>query len=132
MAKRKAPLLKYDILSEEEQEATGMKYRLLSSRRYYSKRYDKYVNLQAGMLSDGATGAKDIHSWGWWIHDRLCNTGVFEDGTRCSNWQASKVLADILWSEWSIKKPFRGIRAVLWLPATFLFGGGKARENGMF
>ena len=107
------------------------KYKLLTSYRYYSKRYSKHITVPYGYLSDGATGAKDIHSWSWWVHDKLCDTGMFDDGTKCSNWQASRILSDILASEWSIQRPFRGIRSFLWLPATWLFGGGKCRENGM-
>ena len=126
---RKAPELKYETLIYP---IGDKKYKLLTPYRYYSKRYDKYILLPIGMLSDGATGAMDIHSWSWWVHDKVCETGLFEDGTKCNNWQASRIIADILWSEWSIKKPLRGLRAVIWLPATWLFGGGKCRDNGMF
>ena len=126
------PELIFVDLTEAERKAIGKKYRLKTPRRYYSKRYDKWVNLELNMLSDGATGAMDIHSWSWWIHDKLCDTGKFEDGTECTNLQASRVIFDVLLSEWSIKKPFRGIRAILWRPATFLFGGGEARKNGMW
>jgi len=94
--------------------------------RYYSPRYKKWVIVPAGYKSDGATGAIDIYSDGWWVHDKLCDTGTWECGTLCSNLQASTVLSDILRSEG------RWLRAIYWWPATWLFGGGKCRENGMW
>lgn len=117
------------------------KYKLLQPIRYWSKRYQKWIKLPVGYLSDGATGAIDIDgpircerlednnvvytSMAWWVHDKLCDTGVFEDGTPCTNWQASQVLQDILYKEG------RYVRAHRWFWATWLFGGDKARENGM-
>lgn len=92
---------------------------------YNSPRYGKTVSVPEGYESDGATGAIDIWSEGWWVHDRLCERGTWDDGTMCNNWQASTVLSDILRSEG------RWIRAIYWWPATWLFGGGKARDNGM-
>lgn len=100
-------------------------YRLNQSLLYSSKRYNKLVALPADYFSDGATGAFDIFSLAWWVHDILCDKGVWMDGSRCTNWQASRVLSDILWRE---KRYFR---SVYWLFTTFLVGGGKARENGM-
>lgn len=101
-------------------------YRLNSDQSYYSKRYGKTASVIADFFSDGATGAKDIFSLSWWIHDRLCATGCWDDGTRVSNLQASMVLADILWSEG------RYFRAFYWFIATFLLGGGMARKNGLW
>lgn len=101
-------------------------YRLNNPEKYYSKRYGKWVELEDDMFSDGATGAFDIFSLAWWIHDKLCDTGKWMDGTRLTNWQASRVLADILWSE------RRFFRSIYWLFTTFLGGGGEARKNGMF
>lgn len=92
---------------------------------YTSPRYGKTVTVPAGYVSDGATGAMDIASRGWWVHDALCDRGVWDDGARLSNWQCSTVLADILAEEG------RKWQAWRWRIATFLFGGGKARENGM-
>lgn len=114
---------------------SNYKYILLQDIAWYSKRYKKWVRCKAGMLSDGASGAMDIESYSWWYHDQLCNTGVWDDGTPCTNWQASQVISRILYEEWKynpLKQPFRGIRAILWRPATWLFGGGKCRDNGMF
>ena len=104
---------------------------------YYSTRYKKSVTIEKGSLSDGATGARDVGakryrklgdklSACFWVHDELCVTGKWDDGTKVSNFQASTVLCDILKADgyW-----FRG--RSWWLP-TFLFGGGAARDNGMF
>lgn len=93
---------------------------------YHSKRYDKSVTVKKGCLSDGATGAFDIYSESWWVHDVLCDRGTWDDGTPVNNWQASTVLSDILKSEG------RWVRARYWFIATWLIGGGKARENGMW
>ncbi len=90
---------------------------------HYSERYNKYITVFKGAKSDGATWAIDIDSDGWWIHDRLCDTGLFDDGTRCTNFQASTILSDILRSEG------RYFRAIYWWPFTYFFGGGKCREN---
>ena len=93
---------------------------------YKSKRYGRWIVLEKYFDSDGATGAYDIDSFGWLMHDKLCNTGTFNDGTRITNWQASQILSDILWQE------KRYIRSQTWKYATFVFGGDKARDNGMF
>jgi len=93
---------------------------------YVSERFNKTVTVPEGYKSDGASGpASDIYSQSWWVHDVLCDTGRWDDGTKCTNWQASKVLSDILKSEG------RSIRSFTWLWTTFFFGGGAARENGM-
>ena len=94
--------------------------------RYYSYRYSNWVVCAKYFTSDGATGAYDIDSFGWLFHDELCNTGTFHDNVKCTNWQASQVVSDILRNE---KRYFRSIT---WKYATFLFGGGEARVNGMF
>ena len=101
-------------------------YILLRTIIYHSKRYDKTVIVMEGERSDGATWAVDIHSEGWWVHDELCNSGLFADGTLCSNLQASMIIHDILKSEgyW--------FRARTWLIGTFIGGGGECRKNGMF
>ena len=78
------------------------------------------------MRSDGATGAIDIASCAWFVHNKLCETGKLDDGTLITNWQCSQVLSGILFSEG------RYYRASYWRTITFLLGGGEARENGMF
>lgn len=101
-------------------------YEVKENLAYESKRYDKWITIKKGDKSDGATSAPDIDSWCWLIHDDLCNFGVFEDGSKCTNWQASKILSDIL------KAEGKWFRSFTWFTATWLFGGGKARKNGMF
>jgi len=102
-----------------------IKYHSLKRIHYYSKRYGKWVTVPEGYPSDGATFAEDIYSDSWWVHDKLCDTGFWDDGTRVTNWQASMVLRDILLEEG------RWIRAHRWFLPTFLFGGGECRKNGM-
>ena len=72
---------------------------LLEDFLYYSRRYNKYVKLEAGMRSDGATGARDIISAAWWVHDELTESYTWRDGTECTRWQSSNVIADILKDE---------------------------------
>jgi len=90
---------------------------------YWSKRYNKWVIVEEGRPSDGATGAIDIeNSISWWVHDKLKETKKFEDGTRCSNFQASRIISDILWRE---KHYFRahtwGIGTFIWGTGTFIY-----------
>ena len=102
-------------------------YRVIKDKTYWSRRYEKHVRiLTTDKPYDGATGAFDIDSFGWLFHDVLCRDGCFEDGTKCTNAQASFILSDILSSEG------RWFRSKTWLVATWLFGGGEARKNGMF
>ena len=93
---------------------------------YPSLRYGKNVTVPVGYQSDGATMVIDIYSRAWWVHDILCDSGTWDDGTPATNWQASTVLSDILWFEG------RWFRALTWWVGTWLFGGGKARKNGMW
>ena len=116
----------YEELPKETSE--GYKYKLLEGFVYYSRRYQKHVTCEEGMLSDGATGAKDLKmSIGWWVHDKMCERCTWDDGSRVTNWQASKVLSDIL------KAEGRSLRTRTWKWATFLFGGWELkRKNGWF
>lgn len=102
------------------------KYKLPYTIEYKSPRYGKTVIVPKGFKSDGATGAWDIWSESWWVHDKICDTGTWEDGTPITNWQASSVLADILRAEgewW---------RAFYWKYFTFFLGCSKAKANGMW
>lgn len=102
----------------------GKKYVLLMSAEYYSERFNRWVEVKSGMLSDGATGAMDLRgSWSWWYHDQLCNTGLWQCGTPCSAWEASMVLCDILDEEG------RELRKFTWKWATFLFGSWKIKSE---
>ena len=100
-------------------------YRVMRDVEYYSHRYKKHIKVSEGDRSDGATFAKDLNSFGWLIHDELCSKGVFKNGDKCSNLQASHVLTDIM------KREGYWFRTRTWFWATWLFGGGKARKNGM-
>ena len=104
----------------------GYNYVIQKTMGYYSARYDNGVLARSGDIFDGATGAMDIDSRGWIFHDVLCRDGVFEDGKTCTNWQASMVLKDIL------AEDGKWFRQYSWFAATWLFGGGKARDNGLF
>ena len=103
------------------------RYQVTQYKSYYSKRYNKHICITPqDPTYDGATGARDIDSFGWLYHDVLCRDGCFSDGTKCNNWQASQVLSDIL------KEEGRWVRSKTWLWMTWLIGGGKARDNGMY
>ena len=99
---------------------------MIIKKEYNSKRYEQWVIVEQGFVSDGATGAIDIDSKGWWVHDKLCETGIFFDGSECTNWQASMILSDILAEEG------RWFRANTWFIMTWLFGGGRARDKGVY
>ena len=102
----------------------GKKYRLSVPYSYYSERYGKWVHLEAGFKSDGATCAKDLkESWSWWVHDKLCESSVWGDGSPCSAEEASMVLSDILDAEG------RKIRKYTWKYCTFLFGSWKLKRR---
>ena len=103
----------------------GDGYETIARYVYRSSRYGKSITIPSRFYSDGATGAIDIESDAWIVHDHICRYGMWDDGSQITNWQASTVLCDILWSEG------RWCRAFYWWPTTWLFGGGAARENGM-
>ena len=100
-------------------------YRVLDNIAYFSRRYGKYIGVEKGDRSDGATGAKDLDSFGWIFHDEMCVDGTFEIGVKCTNWQASHVLTDIM------KLEGYWFRTRTWFWSTWFLGGGKARKNGM-
>jgi hypothetical protein len=100
-------------------------YRVTKNIAYFSTRYGEWIGVEKGDRSDGATFAKDLNSFCWVFHDELCNDGLFESGNTCNNWQASNVCTDIM----SIEGYW--FRTHSWFVATWLFGGGRARENGM-
>jgi len=99
-------------------------YELPYTIAYESPRYGKSIIVPKGYISDGATGALDIASEAWWVHDLICERGTWEDGTPITAWQAATVLHDILLSEG------RWARARYWRLSTFAFGCKKTRENG--
>ena len=83
---------------------------------YKSERYDKYIVCEKYFVSDGATGAYDIKSYGWLFHDKVKKTKKFNDGTECTNLQASHVLSDILEDEG------RWFREHSWFISTLIWG----------
>ena len=83
---------------------------------YYSARYNKDVTIQEGEMSDGASGAFDINSKSWVVHDALKKYQVWDDGSECTNHQASYVVYDILKSEG------RWFRARSWYYSTLIWG----------
>lgn len=91
-------------------------YRLNKSIRYYSFRYKKHITVVVPYESDGATGAMDIVSASWWVHDWICTYWKFDEGTPITKFMASTILSDILKSEG------RWFRARTWFIATLLCG----------
>lgn len=93
------------------------KYVLLAPIVYHSQRFRKTITVEAGFKSDGASGpAPDLSGIGWWVHDKLCTTFAWDDGTPCSVLDSSLVLHDIL------KEEGRPIRARTWFVATLIYG----------
>jgi hypothetical protein len=92
----------------------GKRFELIDRIDYYSKRYKKWVRIDPGYRSDGATGVVDIMSMSWWVHDKVCETKVWADGTPVSAWESSMILYDILKQEGYIW------RAPVWALATYL------------
>lgn len=90
------------------------KYLLKESLYWFSSRYKKAITIVAPFKSDGATGAIDIVSLAWWVHDWLCVHRKFDDDTVCTPLMASLCLYDIL------KAEGRWIRAPFWFIATYL------------
>lgn len=104
----------------------GDGYEVLRTYTYYSPRYNRSITIKEGFYSDGATNALDIcNTDAWIVHDHICRYAVWDDRTKIDNWTASTVLGDLLWRDGY------HLRAVVWWWATYLFGGGAARKNGM-
>ena len=101
------------------------RYLLLEDFTYFSPRYRRSITVENGIY-DGATGAIDIKTKGWWIHDQICRNPFFDDGTPITAWQAAQILSDILADEG------RWFRKYTWKFATFLFGCHESRKNGWF
>ena len=104
----------------------GDGYESANPYTYYSPRFNRSVTVPEKLYSDGATGAKDVKSDAWGVHDVICRYGKWDDGTLIDNFTASTVLGDILWRDgfW--------FRSIYWWFATYLLGGGAARDNGMW
>jgi hypothetical protein len=114
------------------------RYVLYQDVNYKSPRYGKSVTMKRGYKSDGASGAIDISgpvycmdidtnrilkkSLSWWVHDKLCDRMEWDDGTPCSNRQASMVLRDIL------KQEGHWVRDYWWFLSTWMFRMIKTRK----
>lgn len=128
----------------------GMKYQLLEEYFYKSGMFNRSITIPEGRKSDGATGARDLgvamtglkgiwyrilarvfqttstkKTAAWFVHDELCLTGKWDDGTRISNFICSTVLSVILHNDGYNRE------AIWWWFATFFAGGGEARKNGL-
>lgn len=112
-------------MREIQYKVVGDGYTVTKKYIYYSRRYNRFITIPYGFYSDGATGACDVDSDGWIVHDHICRYAVWDDGTKIDNWTASTVLGDTLWRD-----GFK-FRSVSWWFATYFFGGGAARKNGM-
>lgn len=98
--------------------------------RYLSPRYGKWIIIDKGYESDGATGAIDMASNAWWVHDKICETGTWHDGSPCSRWQASMVLHDVLVAEAYCESDLiKWFRAKYWFVATYYFGCFKTKRK---
>lgn len=117
------PIAKYTVDYEGDKDKP---YLLLQEIRYYSRRYKKRITVPTDYRSDGASGAMDIISNAWWVHDWICDGGVWDDGTKVTAWQGSNIIADILDGERRI------FRAVYWKYSTFFLGQKLLRKNGLF
>lgn len=93
---------------------TRTRYVLHEKIVYHSERYGKDITVPDGYVSDGSSGGVDICSGAWWVHDILCDSERFDDGSKCTNRMASLVLYDILKSEG------RWFRARTWFLATLI------------
>lgn len=80
-------------------EIKGSRYKTICDLGYDSDRYNKSIYAKSGTISDGATFFPDVNSWFWLWHDILKDERKWQDGSHCSNWQASVVCFDILISE---------------------------------
>lgn len=108
-----------------KQRDDGM-YECLATYTHFSQRYTQWVTVREGDVSDGATGAFDVPSSAWWIHDALCARAKWDSGQPVTAWQAAQTLRDVLRGEGRL------LRSWYWHWATFLFGCHKTRENGWF
>ena len=117
----------FDHLNIRHNNKDGVYYKVIKEYAYFSKRYNKRVVAKVGFDTDGATSALDINSFSWLVHDVLCDYAKFEDGSPCTNWQASQVLQDIL------KAEGKWFRARTWFWSTWFLGGKKIKStNGWY
>jgi len=99
------------------------KYILIDSIIYYSKRFKKIMTVESGFISDGATGAEDLVSESWWVHDKACKNRKWDDGSLCDARQSAWIIHDILLEEG------RWFRARSWGFFTYLYQRCKELFN---
>ena len=116
-----------DLLMIKYRKRSDGLYVCTETYRYFSRRYDERITIYEGTVRDGASGAIDIESSSWWVHDEICarTPPKWDSGALISAWQAATVLSDILAAEG------RWARAFYWRWSTFLFGCKAARKNGL-
>jgi hypothetical protein len=93
---------------------------------FYSVRYKKRILIPEGFPSNGANVVIDLCPTAFFLHDYGCVTGTWLDGSLMCNRELSTVYHDVLCAF-----GFRWLAKIRWI-GTFLWGGGKARENGMW
>lgn len=106
-------------------EKHGDAYTCLEEYIYYSPRYRKYITIPFSYPSNGANYVKDLVPDAFFVHDKGCETGEWDDGSKMCNRELSFVYYDIL--------RYHGVpwwRCVVRGIGTFLGGGGVAKENG--
>lgn len=94
---------------------------------YESPRYGKSITVPRGYPSNGANVVKDLHPTAFFVHDRGCECGKWDDGSKMCNRELSFVYYDILRACGTL-----WVRAFCRWVGTFLGGGGKARDNGLW
>lgn len=104
----------------------GDGYESIRAYRYFSPRYGKTITVPSKFYSDGATCAPDLDTDAWWVHDVICRYGKFDDGTPCTNRQASTILYDIL------REDGYRVWSSLWWAGTYFLGGGAARAGKVY
>lgn len=94
--------------------------------KYTDPKTGNYIEVFDGEVSDGSTGALDIHSAAWWVHDAICRDGHWHGPKKdpIGSYTAARILSDIL------RKEGRWARAFYWRWSTFAFGCHKVRKNG--
>jgi hypothetical protein len=94
------------------------------------KKGDKTFTTPKGYPSDGASGATDIYSYSWFAHDRACDVGEWDDGSKMTPREASEMLS------WYLAQENRKLRAWYWRWTTRrwtrIVGIGKTGECPSF
>ena len=104
-------------------------YTLLENVFWRDPKTGKYIVARKGESYDGATGAIDILgdvkaeragqvvnvSKSWVLHDVVCRTGRWSDGSKISEYDKARILGVAL------RQEGRWIRGIFWPIATFLY-----------